>query len=96
MSDLNNIPDGTKIIIDTNIFLYTILDHPAYQKECTEFLTRIEKGLVIGYIPSIVVHGLSHHIIMSELIERGYGKRVSDCISLFKRDSSIIDEIHKA
>ena len=33
---------------------------------------------------------------MSELIERGYGKRVSDCISLFKRDSSIIDEVHKS
>lgn len=43
MSNLNNVPDGSKIIIDTNIFLYTILDHPAYQKECTAFLTRIEK-----------------------------------------------------
>lgn len=96
MSNLNNVPDGLKIIIDTNIFLYTILDHPGYQKECTEFLTCIERGNVFGYIPSIVVQELSHHIIMSELIERGHGKRVSDCISMFKRDSSIIDEVHKS
>lgn len=96
MNNLKDLPDDSKIIIDTNIFLYTILDHPVYQNECTEFLTRIEKGNVIGYIPSIVVQELSHHIIMSELIERGYGKRVSDCISLFKRNPGIINEIQKS
>lgn len=59
-------------------------------------LTRVEKGNIIGYIPSIVVRELSHHIIMSELIERGHGKRVSDCISIFKRNPGIINEIQKS
>ena len=44
MSDLKSIPDGTKIIIDSNIFLYPALAHPVFQKSCTDFLKRLDKA----------------------------------------------------
>lgn len=95
MNNLNDVPTGTKILIDANIILYTALNHPNYQKDCTDFLIRIEKKEIMGYIPSVVIEELFHHFMMSELIEKGFGKRVSDCISYYKQNPMIIEELRK-
>lgn len=95
MNNLKDIPEGTKILIDTNIILYTALNHPIYQKDCTDFLIRAGRKDIIGYIPSVVIEELLHHFMMSELIENGYGKRVSDCISCYKRNPTIIEKLSK-
>ena len=41
LNELSSIPDGTNVIIDTNIILYTALNHPAFQPSCTAFLIRV-------------------------------------------------------
>jgi len=37
LNNFNDVPTGTKILIDANIILYTALNHPNYQKDCNEF-----------------------------------------------------------
>jgi len=95
LNDLKSIPNGTKVIIDTNIILYTALAHPYYQKSSTDFLLRIEREEIQGFIPSIVVQEVAHHFIISELMELGYGKRVPDVIACYKRKPNILNDITK-
>ena len=95
MNELASIPDGTKVIIDTNIILYTALNHPAFQQSCTDFLIRVEREEIHGFIPSVVIQEITHHFIISELIEKGYGKSVTDCIAHYKRDPLIMNELSK-
>lgn len=95
MNNLSSIPDGTKIIIDSNIILYTALDHPVFQKSCTDFLIRIERKKIHGFIPSVVIQEIAHHFIISELMEKGYGKNVSDCIAGYKRNPLIMNYLSK-
>ena len=95
MNDLASIPDGTKVIIDTNIILYTALDHPVFQRSCTDFLIRVEREEIQGFIPSVVIQEITHHFIISELIEKGYGKSVTECISHYKQNPLIMNELSK-
>jgi predicted nucleic acid-binding protein len=95
LSDLKSLPDGTKIIIDSNIILYTALAHPVFQRSCTDFLMRIEKGEIQGFIPSVVVQEIAYHFIVSELMEKGYGKNVSDCVASYKRDPLIMSDLSR-
>lgn len=95
MSDLKSIPDGTKIIIDSNIILYTALNHPVFQRSCTDFLLRVEREEIQGFIPSVVIQEITHHFIISELMEKGYGKTVSDCITGYKRNPLIMNDLSK-
>ena len=95
MNELASIPDGTKVIIDTNIILYTALNHPAFQQSCTAFLIRVEREEIQGFIPSVVIQEITHHFIISELMEKGYGKSVTDCIAHYKRDPLIMNELSK-
>ena len=95
MNELASIPDGTKVIIDTNIILYTALNHPAFQQSCTAFLIRVEREEIQGFIPSVVIQEINHHFIISELMEKGFGKSVTDCIAHYKRDPLIMNELSK-
>jgi len=95
LSNLKSIPDGTKIIIDSNIILYTALDHPVFQRSCTDFLIRVEREEIQGFIPSVVIQEIAHHFIISELMEKGYGKNVSDCIASYKRNPLIMNDLSK-
>lgn len=95
MSNIKSIPDGTKIIIDSNIILYTALAHPFFQRSCTDFLFRVESGEIQGFIPSVVIQEITHHFIISELKEKGYGKTVSDCIAHYKRNPLIMNDLSK-
>ena len=95
MNDLASVPDGTKIIIDSNIILYTALDHPVFQKSCTDFLIRVEREEIQGFIPSVVIQEVTHHFIISELMEKGYGKSVADCVAQYKRDPLIMKNVSR-
>jgi predicted nucleic acid-binding protein len=95
LNDLASVPEGTKIIIDSNIFLYTALDHPVFQNSCTDFLIRVEREEIQGFIPSVVIQEVTHHFIISELMEKGYGQSVADCIAHYKRDPRIMDNVSR-
>lgn len=87
MNSLSDIPSGTKIIIDTNILVYFALAHEKFGFSCKEFIARLQKGDVSGFIPTIVLNELAHTLMMAELIEKGYGKNRSEAIQFMKKFS---------
>lgn len=85
MNNLLKIPSGTRIIIDTNILVYFAMADTTYGSSCREFISRIQRGEISGFIPTIVLHELAHTLMMAELIENGYGKNRADAIQYLKR-----------
>ena len=43
-NSLNNLPDGTFVYVDSNIFIYDATNHPKYAASCSVLLDRIESG----------------------------------------------------
>lgn len=52
---LKELPSGTFVFIDSNIFTYFLLDDRNYFLPCRDFLKRIENGEIIGFINNIVI-----------------------------------------
>jgi predicted nucleic acid-binding protein len=69
LNNLKSIPNGTKVIIDTNSIFSTALAHPYYQQSSTDFLLRVEREEIQVFLPSIVVREVAHHVIaLKEII----------------------------
>jgi len=48
---MTNINPGEKILFDTNVFIYSALDHPKYGNPCTQLIQEVESGKIEGYVP---------------------------------------------
>jgi len=68
---MKNINPGGKILFDTNIFIYSALDHPKYGNPCTQLIHEVESGKIEGYVPTIVLNELLHRLMIAEVIEKG-------------------------
>jgi predicted nucleic acid-binding protein len=50
---LGDAPDGLRIFVDTNIFIYHLLDDELYGASCRDFFKRVETGSVLGFTSPI-------------------------------------------
>ncbi|NLL11151.1 MAG: type II toxin-antitoxin system VapC family toxin [Methanomicrobiales archaeon] len=64
---INEISDNSRVIVDSNIFIYSALRHPKYHRSCYNLFTKIEEGHIRGYIPSIVIQEVLHRLMIAEL-----------------------------
>ena len=60
---LKNIPPGTEVFIDANIFIYHFTGNSA---ECSEFLSRCEEAVLKGSTSTIVVAEVMHRLMLAE------------------------------
>ena len=67
----------------------------SFQDHVPIFLIRVEREEIHGFIPSVVIQEVTHHFIISELMEKGYGKSVADCVAHYKRDPLIMNRVSK-
>ncbi|MHB8599922.1 MAG: type II toxin-antitoxin system VapC family toxin [Ktedonobacteraceae bacterium] len=68
MPDLLDIPDGTSVFVDTNIFHFHFQNK---SRACTAFLNRIIRGDVEAYVNTQVLSDLLHKLMMTNAIEKG-------------------------
>ncbi|MCX9083252.1 MAG: PIN domain-containing protein, partial [Candidatus Methanoperedens sp.] len=78
---------------DTNIFIYSALDHPKYGNPCTQLIHEVESGKTEGYIPTIVLNELLHRLMIAEVIERGLALNTGDAIRILKKDKNTIQSL---
>jgi len=57
---LKSLPPESRIFIDANIFLYSILGHPTLKDSCNEFLFKIEKGTYDAVTSTLVLNEVVH------------------------------------
>lgn len=65
---LRDIISGTKIFIDSNIFIYHFT---GVSDECTKFLSRCERGELIGMTSTNVLLEVLHRLMMVEALRKG-------------------------
>ncbi len=92
-SKLLVIPSQEKVLFDTNIFVYSALDHPLYGESCTQAFHRVETGELEGYVPPIVLTELLHRLMIAEVMKKEHVRNTRDVLELLKKDTSIIPSL---
>lgn len=69
MPDINHLPIGATVFVDTNIFYLHFTSRSA---SCTTLFMRIALGEVIGYVNTEVLSDLLHKLMLHEAHRRGF------------------------
>jgi predicted nucleic acid-binding protein len=76
---LNDVPDGTNLLIDTNIFIYGLTNQSA---QCKNLLQRCSREEVYGITLFEVIHEATHRFMIAEGLAKGlYKSRGADYLS---------------
>ena len=67
---LRDIPAGSQVFIDANIFFYQIIKHPSFWRSCEAFLERIKTGDLQGFTSVVVLNELLYKLILAEVAQR--------------------------
>lgn len=90
---MTNINPGEKVLFDTNIFIYSALDHPKYGNPCTQLIHEVESGKIEGFVPTIVLNELLHRLMITEVIERGFAVNTVEAIKILRNDKNMIQSL---
>ena len=66
ISTLDSLAPQSKIFIDTNIFLYGVMDYTKYRATCRAFLQNIESGTYFAATSALVLNEVVHKLILAE------------------------------
>ncbi len=69
MPDLADLPAGSRVFVDTNIF---DLAYRAASLSCVAFLERVARGEVAAYVNVQVLSDLLHKLMLAEAVQKGY------------------------
>jgi len=64
---ISDITDNSRVIVDSNIFLYSALRHPNHHQSCYNLLKKVEEREIRGFVPSIVIQEVLHRLMIAEL-----------------------------
>jgi len=90
--NLSQIPAGTKVFIDANIFLYIFFSHPVFGKSCHHFLKRIESADISGFVDEFVLNEVFHKLMITGIVNR-YHCEPHEAIVLIKRSPTILADL---
>jgi predicted nucleic acid-binding protein len=71
---IENLPAGTPLFLDANIFVYAFLGH---SNQCRDLLSRCATEQVLGITTLDVVHEVTHRMMLAEALGSGVIKRDS-------------------
>ncbi len=63
---LDEIPAGTEVFIDANIFVYAFAADQTYGAPCIDFLERVELGVIDGFISAPILSEVAHRLMTLE------------------------------
>ena len=66
---LDEIPAGTSVFVDANVFVYAFADDKKFGPRCIDFLERIELGALKGYIAAPILSEVAHRLMTLEACE---------------------------
>lgn len=81
------------MIFDSNIFIYSALDHLKFGEKSTKLISKVESREIEGYIPTIVLNETLHRLMIAESIRERKAKNVKDALFILKNDREIIPKL---
>lgn len=91
-NSLNNLPSGTTVYVDSNIFIYDTTTHPKYASSCSLFLDRVESGEITGVTSVLSINETVHKLSIIELSSKLKKKPVL-ILHLIKKNPSLLDDL---
>ena len=82
-SSLNNLPSGSSIYIDSNIFICDVTNHLKYTATSSSFLDRVESGEVVGVASVLGITEVIHKLSIIELSSK-LKKKPQSILSLIR------------
>lgn len=67
---LHDIPPGTRVFVDANIFYYHLVETPPLSEECSNFFERVEKQEIIASTSSVAVAEAIHKVMLADAVSR--------------------------
>lgn len=67
---LHDIPPGTHVFVDANIFYYHLVETPPLSEECSNFFERVEKQEIIASTSSVAVAEAIHKVMLADAVSR--------------------------
>jgi predicted nucleic acid-binding protein len=67
--DLNNVPNGSDLFIDANVFIYGLT---AQSAQCKAFLERCSREEVTGITLFECTNNATHHFMKAEALQKGH------------------------
>lgn len=89
---LKNIPAGSQVFIDANIFFYQIVKHPNFWHSCEAFLERVKKGELQGFTSAVVLNELLYKLILAEVAQRE-GIPDHQAYGFIKRNPKVLEQL---
>jgi predicted nucleic acid-binding protein len=72
VEQIENLPTGSRLFLDANIFVYAFLSH---SNQCRELLARCATEQVLGITTLDVVNEVTHRMMLAEALGSGVIKR---------------------
>jgi len=89
MSALSELPSGSQIFIDANIFVYHFGGEDALADACTEFLLRVENRDVRAFTSTMVLAEVLHRLMIVEAVEK-YGRPLKGIVRYLKEHPDVV------
>lgn len=90
---LDNLIPESKVFVDANIYLHTILGHPLYKYRCQRFLENIENGLYRAMTSSLVLNEVLHKLMLAEAVRMYKLSSERDALKLIKEKPELISNM---
>ncbi|MBI4688661.1 MAG: PIN domain-containing protein [Nitrospirae bacterium] len=91
---VGQVPAGTSIFIDANIFIYHFIYETAESQSCTSLLKRVENGDIKGLTSTIVLAEISHRLMVFEAIEK-YELNSKNAVRFLKEHPGKVKSLNK-
>ena len=88
---MQSIPQGTRIFIDSNIFIYHFLGQ---SESCRSLLEMAEDLEIRAYASAVVLAEVLHKLMLTEAAEK-FGIKPHDVVCFLKRRPELIPELKK-
>jgi len=89
---LADLPQGERILVDSNILTYHLLDYPTFGPICEKFFQDILDEKYQGFITPIIASETLFNFIKAYILKT-YGVKGKDVAIFLKRDLKILQEI---
>jgi uncharacterized protein len=89
---LQTIPAGERVLVDSNILTYHLLNHPIYGMTCKAFMQDIQDEKYHGFITPIVISETLFNFIKANIFKT-YGARPAEVASFIKCHPEALGEI---
>lgn len=93
---LGSLPQESKIFIDANIFLYSILGHPILKPQCKKFLEEIENDKYESATSTLVLNEVMHKLMIAEVAKIKRLSSERDALRLVKKQPEVASSLSMA